>query len=118
LQRLQCCQTSLSYAFVPICSCIELRFSCLVWSTDCDVGMTLVAISLSCCRTDRLSNSRPGIALARRMNRRVGSLGEGVSIAFDGQWLNWDMILWTCACAVNPLSVFLSIVVVRCSTSI
>ena len=65
-----------------------------------------------------MANSRPGIALARRGIRRVGSLSEGVSIAPVCQWLDWDMVMWTCACAVNPLSVFLFIVLVMCSTPI
>jgi hypothetical protein len=75
---LQCCLTILSCNFVPIRPCIEQRFSCLVWSTDCDASLMLVTISFSCCRTGRLSNSRPGIALARRRIRRVGNLSEGV----------------------------------------
>ena len=77
----------------------------------------LVIISLFCCNPERFSNYRPDTALTRRRIRRVGSLKAVVSRAYVDQWLNWDKIMWTCACAVNPLSIFF-IVRVRCSTPI
>ena len=109
LQRLAMLSNKFVICFVPICPCIALRFSCLVWSTDCDASLMPIAISLSCCRASSLAISRPGIALARCKIRRVGILSEVVSITSVGQMLNWDMILWTCACAANPISVFCSL---------
>ena len=78
----------------------------------------LVANSMSCCRAGRFPNSRPGTMLTRRRIRRVGRLSVGVLIASDGRWLNWDMILWTCACDLHLLSDFLFMVRMRCTTLI
>jgi hypothetical protein len=70
----QLCLTRLSYSLVPGCPWSVLLFSCLVWSIVCDADMMLVTMSLSWYRLGRLSNSNPGMVLARRKMRSVGSL--------------------------------------------
>ena len=70
---LQWCLTSLSYSLVPGCPWSVLLFSCLVWSMVCAADRMLVAMSLSWCRLGRFSNSNPGMVLARRRMRSVGS---------------------------------------------
>jgi len=115
---LQCFLTKLSNSFAPIRPYSVFRFSSRVLSTDCVADLMLVAISLSCCSPGRCSNFRPGTVLARCKIRRVVSFRVVVLRASVGVWLNWDRILWTCACAANHLSVFLFIVRVRCLTPI
>ena len=84
-RSLQLCRTSLSYSFVPGCSCSVLRFSCLVWSIVLDAHRMMVAMSLYWCILGRFSNSNSNSVDARRRMRSVGSLRWLVSRASEGQ---------------------------------
>ena len=64
------------------------------------------------------SNSNPGMVLARRRMRSVGSLRWLASKASKGQWLKLVIILCTFAWALKHLSEFLFMAFVKCSMPI
>ena len=75
-------------------------------------------IGLSCWRGGRRSYTSPGIAEASLRMRSVWSLRGVDSNVSCGEWVYWDSRRWTWAWAVNPLSVFLFMILMRCSIPI
>ena len=115
---LHCCRIILSSSFEPSCPCMEARLVCRILSTSVEASLMLVAISFSRRRGGRPSNSSPGMLLASRKMRSLGSLRGLDSNASNGQWLYCDRSRWAWACAMNPLSESLFMTRVRCSIPI
>ena len=84
---LHCCRIILSCSFVPFCPCMEVRLVLRVSSTSVEASLMLVVISFSMRRDGSPSNCSPGMLLASRRMRSVGSLRGLDSSASCGQWL-------------------------------
>ena len=115
---LHCFRTSVPTYLVPIVPCSVCRFSIRASSTACDIARRLAAIALLWSSGGRLSSYRSLTVLARRSMRSVGSLSGLDSRASVSPWLNcvrtrrvWEWVRYL-------RSVYLFIVLTRCSIPI